>query len=209
MRGSSSTTRMVVTASIVRIRNSTEGSPPPVPVFLKTDGLGICRWRGRGLAVRSLVPFPHPLVDRGRNAALPAAVAVAPVTAAVAPATVPPAAAEPRDAKEHEQQEQDEQEPEETEESEAIEMRTVVVIRGRRRRSGGQLRGCARRPAGLVSDGADCREQDARQRHPQKTETASHCRYSFVTSGLMPLILRRGCECDVKQRRARYGGSET
>src|SRR5260370_38914594 len=30
-------------------------------------------------------------------------------------------------------------------------------------------------------------------------------RYSFVTNGLMPLIVRRGCECDVKQRRARRG----
>src|SRR5258708_7718002 len=83
-----------------------------------------------------------------------------------------------------------------------------VETGARGRRSRRQLGRRTRRPACLISDGAHRREQDARQGHPQKTETASHCRCSFVTSGLMPLILPRGCECDVKQRRASYGGSE-
>ena len=149
--------------------------------------------------MRAPVPFLHPLVDRGRNPALPA-------PAAVAPAAAAPAPAERDGAEEPEQDEQDEQEPEETEQTETDEVRPVIVIRSRRCRSSRDLRSHAGRPARLVSDDADDREQDARQRHPQKTETASHCRYSFVTRDLMPFILRWTCEGRVKGFGARDGG---
>src|SRR5258708_11930643 len=116
MRGSSSTTRMVATATILVSANALDGSL-------------VRRWRrvrraGRLLAVCPLVPLLHPLVDsRWHSIAAPALVApsAAPLPATKQGKTAP----EP-------QAEHDEQEPEEAEDPEAPaeRVRPVAVALG-------------------------------------------------------------------------------
>src|SRR5690348_14406135 len=108
MRGSSSTTRMVATvATILR-------SGIALLRFGRRRGWGRRRAGCRLLAVRALVPVPHPLVDGGGNAAT----VHAPAAAAVAPAPPPAEQAERHDPEEDEAEEQEEQQAEDPAEPE-------------------------------------------------------------------------------------------
>src|SRR5258708_35141574 len=124
MRGSSSTTRMVATATILVSANALDGSL-------------VRRWRrgrraGRLLAVCPLVPLLHPLVDsRWHSIAAPAL---------VAPSAAPVPASKEGKPEQEQQAEHDEQEPEEAEDPEAPAegVRPIAGVVGRR--CGGTVR---------------------------------------------------------------------
>src|SRR5260370_41451655 len=118
MRGSSSTTRMVATATILVSANALDGSL-------------VRRWRrvrgaGRRLAVWPLVPLLHPLVDSRRHSVA--------APALVAPSAAPVPASKEGKPEQEQQAAHDEQEPEEAEypEAPAEGVRPVAVVVDRR-----------------------------------------------------------------------------
>src|ERR1700682_1296356 len=139
MRGSSSTTRMVATATILVSAK-----------VLNRSLVRRLRWRrcsraGRLLAMRPLMPLLHPLIDCRRHAvAVPAL--VAPSAAAPVPASEENNPEQPKEA------EHNEQDPEEAEEAEGMRPAAVVVGRRHRCSTGRHLGRQTVRPSNTVGD---------------------------------------------------------